>query len=101
MSGGTGVSTVVDVSPDADASSLLKSAYPYGTPHGLGGNAALYASKGGYVPEIHMASNKAATPAKKKLGPGKKMKKGGKSKKGGRSKRNNATKKNRTRRVYH
>jgi len=100
MSGGTGVSTVVDVSPGADASSLLKSAYPYGTPHGLGGNMALYASKGGYVPEIHMASNKAATPAKKKPGVGKK-KKGGKSKKGGRSKRNNTTKKNRTRRVYH
>jgi len=91
---------VVDVSPGADASSLLKSAYPYGTPHGLGGNMALYASKGGYVPEIHMASNKAATPAKKKPGVGKK-KKGGKSKKGGRSKRNNTTKKNRTRRVYH
>lgn len=91
---------MVDVSPGADASSLLKSAYPYGTPHGLGGNMALYASKGGYVPEIHMASNKAATPAKKKPGVGKK-KKGGKSKKGGRSKRNNTTKKNRTRRVYH
>ena len=60
----------------------------------------MYASKGGYVPEIHMASNKPATPAKKKPGVGKK-KKGGKSKKGGRSKRNNATKKNRTRRVYH
>ena len=98
MSGGTGVSTVVDVSPGADASSLLKSAYPYGTPHGLGGNTALYESKGGYIPEIHMASNKAATPAKKKPGMGKK-KKGGKSKtkKGGRSKRN----KNRTRRAYH
>jgi len=54
MSGGTGVSSLGGIMPnDAYNSSLIKSAYPLGAPHGLGGNTQVYESKGGYVPEKH------------------------------------------------
>lgn len=54
MSGGTGVSSLGGIVPnDAYNSSLIKSAYPLGVPHGMGGNTQVYESKGGYVPEKH------------------------------------------------
>jgi hypothetical protein len=68
MASGTGSSSVINPIPVASTSSLLHNAHPISSPNSIGGNTALYESKGGYFP-------KKITPLKKGT------KQGGKSKK--------------------
>jgi hypothetical protein len=51
MASGTGMSSVINPVPVASTSSLLHNAHPIDTPNSMGGNTALYESKGGYFPK--------------------------------------------------
>ena len=80
------MSSINNLVPSASNSSLLSSAYPIALPHSMGGNTALYESKGGYVPDKEKATKAPRVPRVSKgtrpphVG-GSKKKRGGSSKK--------------------